>query len=170
MSINKMRKNLKETADGQPADAGKVFKSSGDYRADIRKERETKRGKVDKAKDSMTEKYSTNKETGVKTKNPKQKVDRKTMRQDKKKKIGATREKKKADRKEERKTYRDTKKEVKSTAKKSMTKDKYTTNKETGVKTKNPKQKLDRKQIRKNAAKKAADKVVEKRKIENNPY
>lgn len=170
MSINKMRKNLKATADGQPADGGQVFKSSGDYRAEIRQERENKRGKVDKAKDSMTGKYSTNEETGVKTKNPKQKVDRKTMRQDKRDKIGKIRDKKKADRKEERETYRSTKKDVKSTAKKSMTKDKYTTNKETGVKTKNPKQKLDRKQIRKNAAKKAKDKIASKRQSENNPY
>ena len=170
MGINRMRKNISETADGQPADGGKVFKSSGAYREEVRKERETKRGKVDKAKKSMTDKFTTNEETGVKTKNPKQKVDRKTMRQDKKKKIGEIREKKRADRKEERETYRKTKKAVKSTAKKSMNKDKFTTNKETGVKTKNPKQKLDRKQIRKVAAKKAADELAKKRRSENNPY
>jgi hypothetical protein len=163
MGIRKVRQHLSETADGRPADAAAIFKSSGDYRQERRDIRADAQKKIDAQKEEMDPKWVTDPETGVKTKSAKQKVDRKTIRQDKRKELKASREEKRTARGEERDAYKTAKQEGIKVAKDAKG-SKWITDPETGVKTKQKRQKLDRKAIKAKAAETAAAKIADNRK------
>ena len=143
MSLSEMRKNLKGMGN-KGATGNQVLTAS-----------QRKRKAIREAKAKLGDKWKTDEATNVKTKQAKEKVDRKSIRKTAR-----------AERKEERKTYRTDKKALIKTAKDNKGK-KWKTDPNTNVKTKQPKTKIDRKAIRKKAAESAAKKIAEKRKGNN---
>tara|TARA_R100000152_G_C6678604_1_gene113047 strand:- start:59 stop:520 length:462 start_codon:yes stop_codon:yes gene_type:complete len=145
MSLSEMRKNLKGMGN-KGATGNQVLTASQRKREEIRK-----------AKAELGPKWETDKATNVKTKQAKEKVDRKSIR-----------ETARAERKEERKTYRTEKKAEIKKAKDTINKGKkWETDPNTNVKTKKSKTKIDRKAAKKKAAESAAKKIAEKRKGNN---